>query len=93
MGTRASWREIAAPIIARVLAETAGADEKTIRRALRDAYPFGERAMFPYKAWQAEVARQRGIVKMTALRRRQLAQMEILKIEAMHTSLFGEPQP
>ena len=83
MKTNASWREVAAPIIARVLSETAGQDEKTIRRALRDAYPFGERSMHPYKVWCDEVARQRGIVKMTALRRRQLAQ-----IEAMNASLF-----
>ena len=78
-----SWRERAAPIITRVLAETAGADEKTIRRALKAAYPFGQRSMHPYKIWCDEVQRQRGIVKMTKLRRRQLAQ-----IEAMNASLF-----
>lgn len=27
--------------------------EKTIRRLLRDAYPFGERSYWPYKAWLA----------------------------------------
>ena len=80
-----SWREVAAPIIARVLAETTGADEKTIRRALRDAYPFGQRSMHPYKIWCDEVQRQRGIVKMTLLRRRQLTQ-----IEAMNASLFED---
>lgn len=39
-----SWREQAAPIIARVIAETGRDDLPALRRALRDAYPFGERA-------------------------------------------------
>mgnify|MGYP001129113003 FL=1 len=46
-----TWRDIAKPIISSVLAANAGADDKTIRRALRDAYPWGERAMHPYKVW------------------------------------------
>lgn len=79
----ASWRELAAPIIAKVLVETQGQDEKAVRLALREAYPFGQRAMHPYRVWCSEVARQRGIVKMTTLQRRQLAQ-----IEAMNASLF-----
>jgi hypothetical protein len=58
-----TWRERAAPIIALVLRETEGQEEKAIRRALRDAYPFGQRAMHPYKAWCDEVRRQRGLKK------------------------------
>lgn len=58
--SKSRWREYARPIIARVLAETAGQDEKVIRRALVEAYPFGERAMHPYKIWCDEVRRQRG---------------------------------
>lgn len=27
------------------------ADARTIRRAVREAYPFGERRFFPYKQW------------------------------------------
>ena len=56
-----SWREHASPIIARVLAETQGQDEKQIRKALRDAYPYGERKYHPYKIWCDEVKRQRGL--------------------------------
>ena len=63
MPRRQTWRQIAAPIIAEVLKETAGQDERTIRRALRDAYPFGQRAMHPYKAWCDEVQRQHGLKK------------------------------
>jgi hypothetical protein len=54
-----SWRSTALPIIARVLQETAGRPEPEIRKALTDAYPFGERRMWPYKVWLSEVKRQR----------------------------------
>ena len=82
-----TWREVAAPIIAAVLAETAGQDEKAVGKALRAAYPFGERRHHPYKVWCSEVDRQRGRVRITALRRRQLAQ-----IEAHNDSLFLEEE-
>lgn len=55
------WRNIAAPIIAKVLCDTRGQDEKTIRRALRDAYPFYDRRYHPYKIWCDEVRVQRGL--------------------------------
>jgi len=53
-----TWREIAAPIIAEIIAEH-GPDGPGLRQALIDAYPFGERSMWPYKAWLAEIKRQR----------------------------------
>lgn len=56
---RDTWRSVARPIIARVLFETQGQDERAIRRALREAYPFGERRFWPYKCWLDEIARQR----------------------------------
>lgn len=59
-GMTSRWREHARPIIARVLAETKGKPENEIRKALRDAYPFGPREYHPYKIWLDEVARQRG---------------------------------
>ena len=58
-----TWREYAAPIIARVIAEHAGDSEQEIRAALREAYPYGQRAMWPYKVWCAEIRRQLGITK------------------------------
>lgn len=54
-----TWRERCRGIIAQVLAETAGQPEKEIRRALKLAYPWGERAHYPYKAWLLEVKAQR----------------------------------
>jgi hypothetical protein len=58
-----TWRQRARPIVAEVLAATAGQSERAIRAALRDAYPFGERRMHPYKAWLDEVRWQRGLRK------------------------------
>ena len=54
-----SWRDIARPIIHRVLQETRGQDEAVIRKALREAYPWGQRAMHPYKIWLDEIKVQR----------------------------------
>lgn len=57
-------RKSAAPIIARVLEETKGQDDKAVRKALREAYPFGEPAMLPYKTWNDEIKRQtKGLVR------------------------------
>lgn len=55
-----SWRDTARPIIAQVLKDTKGAPEKEISKALRDAYPFGERNYHPYKIWLDEIKVQRG---------------------------------
>ena len=57
------WRAKARVIIRQVLHDTKGQDEKVIRQALRDAYPFGERAMHPYKIWLDEIRVQRGLKK------------------------------
>jgi hypothetical protein len=65
------WRKQAAPIIAEVLKETAGQDEKAIREALKEVYPFGPRKYHPYVIWRDEVARQRGLKKRTAKQRQQ----------------------
>ncbi len=54
-----SWRDLARPKIAAVLAATKGQDEKAIKKALFDAYPFGERKYLPYKVWLDEIQRQR----------------------------------
>lgn len=58
-----TWRDSAAPIIANVIATVGLDDVKALRRALRDAYPFGERRYWPYKVWCDEVKKQRGIAR------------------------------
>ena len=65
------WRGISAPIIARVLAETAGKSPEEIREALRAAYPFGVRRYHPYRIWCDEVRVQTGLKKVTPRVRRQ----------------------
>lgn len=60
-----TWRAKAAPIIARALLESSGADEREVRRALRAAYPFGQRKYWPYKVWLDEIKRQRGFKPLT----------------------------
>lgn len=83
-----SWRERAAPIIARVLAETAGQDEKAIRQALRDAYPFGSRENYPYAVWCDEIRRQRHLPRsLTAKHQKERRAMRLGQL-----SLFEEVQ-
>lgn len=72
-----SWRERARPIVARVLAATKGQDEKAIRKALREAYPFGPRAHHPYKIWLDEVALQRGLKHQRAAAKAQQQALEL----------------
>lgn len=55
-----TWRHSARPIIAQVIAANKGKEEKEIRKALRDAYPWGERKYHPYKIWCDEVRVQLG---------------------------------
>lgn len=53
-----TWRNAAAPIIARVIEQVGTDDMPALRRALRDAYPWGERRMHPYRIWCDEIRRQ-----------------------------------
>lgn len=55
-----SWRDRCRPIITRVLAENQGKEEKEIRKALKEAYPYGEREYHPYKIWCDEIRVQMG---------------------------------
>lgn len=64
----ATWREQAAPIIAAVIQKIGRRDIKALRKALREAYPWGERKLHPYKVWCAEVRRQLGTPIITPRR-------------------------
>lgn len=55
-----SWADRAAPIVAEVIQRVGRSDMQALRKALAAAYPFGERANTPYKAWLSEVRRQLG---------------------------------
>lgn len=52
------WRIAARRAIQKAIAESAGKSDKEIRKAISDAYPFGERARYPYKIWLDEVKAQ-----------------------------------
>lgn len=52
---RSSWRKEAAERINEVLRARPGAPIPELKAALRDAYPWGERASYPYDVWSAEV--------------------------------------
>lgn len=60
MGKAGAWRERCAPIIADVIQRVGRSDTKALRKALREAYPFGERAYHPYKVWLDEIKCQLG---------------------------------
>ena len=55
-----SWAVAAAPIVAEVIRTVGRSDRKALRKALTDAYPWGERENTPYKAWLSEIRRQLG---------------------------------
>lgn len=54
----ATWRDLAKPIIEKVISENKGKSEKEIKAALRAVYPWGERKMHPYKIWCDECRKQ-----------------------------------
>lgn len=58
-----TWRDSARPIIKKALEETKGNSKEEIKKALYDAYPWGERRMHPYKIWLDEIKVQRGLKK------------------------------
>ena len=59
--SRETWRDKARPIIQAVIAKHGIDDLRTLRRALRDAYPWGPRQYHPYKIWCDEVRVQLGL--------------------------------
>lgn len=59
--TKSRWRAHASAVIRRVLAELPpDTSLEAKKKAISAAYPFGERAMHPYKIWLSEVRKQLG---------------------------------
>lgn len=75
---KSRWRSIARPIIADVIADIGLEDEKKLKKALREAYPFGERAYHPYKIWLDEVKIQTGKKQKKPIKKDK-RQMELFK--------------
>ena len=52
-----TWRDVAKAAISDVESQSKHMDYGAFKRALFDAYPFGERKYFPYKMWCSEQAK------------------------------------
>lgn len=50
-----TWHDRSLRVIRQVVAENPGLDPHELRRKVSEAYPFGPRCNFPYKAWQRAV--------------------------------------
>jgi len=55
-----TWRDRARPLIAKVISRVGTEDMKGLRKALREAFPFGPRDYHPYKIWLDEIRVQLG---------------------------------
>jgi hypothetical protein len=53
-----NWSEESRRIVAEIARQHPQATGKELRRLFRDAYPFGPRAYWPYKAWLTACRRQ-----------------------------------
>ena len=53
-----TWREACAPIVFKIIQENKDKEYPEIRKALREAYPFGQKKYWPYKVWLDEINRQ-----------------------------------
>ncbi|MFO1046018.1 MAG: hypothetical protein U0941_29930 [Planctomycetaceae bacterium] len=82
---RDTWRDVARPIIAETIERIGRNDQRKLRAALRDAYPFGQRRWFPYKVWCDEVRAQLGIKQ-----KKKLAEQRRLDQANGYQSLFSE---
>jgi hypothetical protein len=84
------WRRSAAPIIARVLAETKGKPDAEVRAALRAAYPFGAKEHHPYRIWLDEIRIQTGRRRIGSRVRRLQGRLPLPPDERQQTLLPGE---
>jgi hypothetical protein len=53
-----TWRNYCSPIIAEVIERVGTEDPKALRKALLDAYPYGQRCRASYKIWRDEIQLQ-----------------------------------
>jgi hypothetical protein len=75
------WRDEARVIVAAVVRDVGIRDPVALRKALYDAYPFGERRHYPYKAWLQVVKEQIGGMRAKKADPRQ---MELFGVEPDH---------
>jgi hypothetical protein len=74
-----TWRDYLAPIIADVILTVGRTNPQALRKALRSAYPCGERRYWPYKVWCDEIRRQVGRRSPQLSRREREAQLDLFE--------------
>lgn len=52
---RSTWRGRCRPVIVEVIERVGREDERVLRRELRNAFPFGVKAYYPYRVWLDEI--------------------------------------
>lgn len=93
----ASWRMKAARVIRSTIEANQGLDAIALRKAVSDAYPFGERKYHPYKIWLSEVNRQLGAkeekhsIEMTIATAKEIV-FELCDAYMFHDAPFNEIQ-
>lgn len=61
MAAASYWRPTAQRVVRETIDRVGTADAKALRRALKEAYPFGMRRYWPYLVWRDEIKRQLGL--------------------------------
>lgn len=54
------WREHSRRVIQEIIKREGREDQDRLKKAISEAYPFGERKRHPYKIWLDEVKNQLG---------------------------------
>jgi hypothetical protein len=79
-----SWRDAARPRIAAVIERVGRSDMVRLRKALREAFPWGQRRNWPYKIWRDECNEQLGVKQA-----RKRARLVASDLDAGQKMLFG----
>jgi len=61
-----TWYQRSCEVIREVMREYPHLSGRALRKAVSEAYPFGQRSMYPYKAWLKAVNRMLGPEKAKA---------------------------
>jgi hypothetical protein len=86
---KASWRGRASCVIAGVVEANPGVPKEHLLGKISDAYPFGVREMYPYKAWLAAVKEfMTGKPVPTERRRPRRAEVETLDVPKEQMNLM-----
>ena len=71
-----TWRDKCRSVISDVIASVGTSDMKKLRKALREAYPFGPYEYHPKKIWLSEIRRQLGLERDKRRRKGELPKVE-----------------